>query len=865
MAWRFPLNGQITQRAFGVLLAYLMVAGFCCNAQEVSWVGTNGNWTSNDSWSSSTSPTAGSEVQVANGGMVGISTTVTSGSLTVGGLLSGTIELDGGSLAVSDLMVNEAGEFRFQSGALSVSDSLVSRGAFDFSDGSSFLSIGDNVTADFSQGTFIGFENLHFSGPSSATLLLPSDLVPSTDFASFDFEGNAFAVLGDKLIVPTNFTMDIRGDRPDRIRVLGDLRPDGSPTQLMNLTFDEGGVEVAEGGVFDMYNRTLNSSVDIEVLGGELKRVSNLFLNSTAREGVTFNQTGGSTAIVGDFALANPGFNQESKGLASISGGTLTTRDFRMSRGSWQSDTTWNQTGGAVTVTRDFFLSPIGSGTATLELSGGSLTVGDDLTSSKAETSLVVSGGDLKINDLLSVTNPDGRVTISDGSVDVGNQFVLGSTSGPNTQLTQSGGSLEAKAFTAHSGTRYTLTGGDINIEERFDLLGTLDFGEGSSANVTLAESAILDWSRGNIVGNPAALTYTAGPDSESYFPRGFNPFEEFASFESRGLIHSTGTRILIPITVNGRFTNINVSDLDIAGEITLEEGGTITANSVAISGGRLSGSGSIRTPMLANQGVLSPGDPVGEFTLSGDFVQSQEAVLEIALTQVGNRLESSRLTIDGVASLDGELQFLIDPTVEITDGFNQQLEFLTASNVQGQFASFSERISSDLVATIQYTPTSVIANLEFDRLLEELLGDFDADGNVSPSDADLLLTAIGSGVFDIGFDINNDGILSTEDADVWITDIAGTLRGDVNFDQQVDFADFLVLSTNFGTDGGWSDGNFTEDGSVSFADFLVLSTNFGQTTQAAAVPEPSGSLHSLLCVCALALTRIKRNRELRE
>jgi hypothetical protein len=118
------------------------------------------------------------------------------------------------------------------------------------------------------------------------------------------------------------------------------------------------------------------------------------------------------------------------------------------------------------------------------------------------------------------------------------------------------------------------------------------------------------------------------------------------------------------------------------------------------------------------------------------------------------------------------------------------------------------------------------------------------------------LLTAIGSGIFDAGFDINNDGILSTEDANVWITDIAGTLRGDVNFDRQVDFADFLVLSTNFGTDGGWSDGNFTEDGSVSFGDFLELSTNFGQSTQAAPVPEPSGLILGLLCVCSILLAR---------
>ena len=52
---------------------------------------------------------------------------------------------------------------------------------------------------------------------------------------------------------------------------------------------------------------------------------------------------------------------------------------------------------------------------------------------------------------------------------------------------------------------------------------------------------------------------------------------------------------------------------------------------------------------------------------------------------------------------------------------------------------------------------------------------------------------------------------------------------GDVNLDGLVSFADFLILSANFGRmDAVWADGDFNNDGTVNFTDFLLLSANFG-------------------------------------
>ena len=57
------------------------------------------------------------------------------------------------------------------------------------------------------------------------------------------------------------------------------------------------------------------------------------------------------------------------------------------------------------------------------------------------------------------------------------------------------------------------------------------------------------------------------------------------------------------------------------------------------------------------------------------------------------------------------------------------------------------------------------------------------------------------------------------------------TLPGDANGDGQVQFADFLILSANFGRDNATeAQGDFDGDGKVQFSDFLILSANFGKT-----------------------------------
>ena len=88
--------------------------------------------------------------------------------------------------------------------------------------------------------------------------------------------------------------------------------------------------------------------------------------------------------------------------------------------------------------------------------------------------------------------------------------------------------------------------------------------------------------------------------------------------------------------------------------------------------------------------------------------------------------------------------------------------------------------------------------------------------------------------------DCNEDGSLTAADLDC-IADVAerdavlaalGSLPGDFDGDGEVAFADFLILSANFGNGRAtYAEGNTDLEGGVTLDDFLILAKNFGQSS----------------------------------
>ena len=82
-------------------------------------------------------------------------------------------------------------------------------------------------------------------------------------------------------------------------------------------------------------------------------------------------------------------------------------------------------------------------------------------------------------------------------------------------------------------------------------------------------------------------------------------------------------------------------------------------------------------------------------------------------------------------------------------------------------------------------------------------------------------------------FEFDNDLLFRASDTDIGLElySLKAEVRPrDANGDCFVDFADFLILSSNFGQSGkSLVDGDFDGSGTVDFADFLILSSNFGE------------------------------------
>ena len=122
--------------------------------------------------------------------------------------------------------------------------------------------------------------------------------------------------------------------------------------------------------------------------------------------------------------------------------------------------------------------------------------------------------------------------------------------------------------------------------------------------------------------------------------------------------------------------------------------------------------------------------------------------------------------------------------------------------------------------------------------------------------------------VFDRALSVEEIGDVESYIFDKWLAantcEPFNSLLGDFDGNGAVEFADFLALSTNFGSETeNYSDGDANCDGTVAFDDFLTLSSNFGATLAAnttQAVPEPSAfTLCGLLVVLLPILLESKR------
>ena len=139
--------------------------------------------------------------------------------------------------------------------------------------------------------------------------------------------------------------------------------------------------------------------------------------------------------------------------------------------------------------------------------------------------------------------------------------------------------------------------------------------------------------------------------------------------------------------------------------------------------------------------------------------------------------------------------------------------------------APSEEHAARSAAESVPATPRAAASEVirRFTEVDQSLPGDFNSDGDLDDADIDLLGQALQNDLSDLRYDLNGDGAINLEDADVLINKLLGSEYGDVNLDLRVDHRDLRILRANmFQPVSGWSHGDLNFDGRVDGSDFNV-------------------------------------------
>ena len=299
-------------------------------------------------------------------------------------------------------------------------------------------------------------------------------------------------------------------------------------------------------------------------------------------------------------------------------------------------------------------------------------------------------------------------------------------------------------------------------------------------------------------------------------------------------------------------------------------EVGPFEVNVVLEVDGLLQATGSIPSAVYS----LSTTETATSFSESPNWLRGAVADTNSTPTAIDSIVIDGLVDDPGAIDLNGARQVVTDAnfagrvelqngTLDVTGSLVVEEGAIVFLHPETELASNTMSLNADSLLVLQPDRThtvegelafesgaqlSVLAPTEpgtFDLInFGSLLSDYDG----------VPLTHVGDGRFRlIEVDANTIRLVDTQ-----------AIVGDADGNGQVEFADFLQLSSSFGTAGDWIAGDFDGNGVVEFADFLGLSANFGQSVEAATsiatIPEPSGTTLALLCFLILSGLRGRRS-----
>jgi len=497
-----------------------------------------------------------------------------------------------------------------------------------------------------------------------------------------------------------------------------------------------GGVMTINGGV-TLTARTLNNGGHVSWDSGNFTAGSGAVINNLA--GATFDITFDGRL---DTAAAPATFNNF--GLLRKTAGTTTANlilPFQNS-GMMQTQAGTLSLDGGGTHTGIFSNAPAATanfGGGSHALGSGSFVTGAGVLAVSGNGTLVNANGPFDAGAALNVTA--GVTTLASGAnvtgatVSVGGGVLNFNSAGPVGVLNLGAGTLGGISPVNVTGP-LTLSGGAITnalviANGGLNIIGGVTLNGGKLINPATAR-----WSAGNFTGangavfsNLSGATFINTFDGNAPSGAGVTP-----TFVNAGLFQKTnGTAALGTTSIDFQFINSGVVEVrtntlryalnqQIAGR-TLLDGGALAAQAqpVQILGGSLVGTGLVtvgNVQNVINSSAISPGLPLGQLDIAGNYQQTASGTLNIDLGgysagQTYDRVTVAAGGVGGVATLGGTLNIALTNGFSPTNGAT--FRFLTANSRVGAFTTFNYP-SNDIGLQIDYDLTSArvtVSNLK--------------------------------------------------------------------------------------------------------------------------------------------------------
>jgi len=623
-------------------LAILICAGGAFAQTPVATNGTNGNWSSTGTWNPGVVPNNGGgntyTVQILNTPNpvnVTLDTNITVNSLS----LQGGTTLSTTSAGVLTLgSLDNSGDVEFVNGNGLTVNGTTSIGA------AGQLSIGGGATATFNGNVTNGGNFfMGLSGSGGNTVTVNGSVTNNSTFVMFGTNdtlnvtgtftnGGVFSIFGGGDVVNVGALDNTNGALTLTVQSAGTLNITGGGSGITDIG-SSSALDI--GGTFNVINGQTTTSA---------------LANLTSVEGNLVLENGKTTVVTpggGTLTLAvGSSVNIDDSSTLTVNGNL--TNNGMLTSGANIGGVNNLNVSGTFTNGGTFMMFPAAGDPANV----GSLV--------NTGMMMIGAGTMLTINDGVGITD-----VVAGSSLDVAGDLMLAGGGSGLANLTSIEGMLtlengETSAITPMGGTLTIGSAGNLSVGG----MGTVVNLNGSVSN---GGSIVLmgDGNALNVTGN---LT-----NGDSVMVEQGNSLGVTGAYQTKGATIVGGT------LTAGSFSQ--------TGGVTTLTGGSISAATLAVSGGTFQGIGTVNGNLSLTGGTLLPGLPGAPDTLSlnGNYTQGPGGTLliEISGTPAG---EYSVFNVSGAAMLGGTVDFTF------LDGFTptigDEFTFLTFGSVSGDFAN---------------------------------------------------------------------------------------------------------------------------------------------------------------------------------